>query len=110
MSTEAVEGFLEQKCIREAEALSPSKELYQAFERFCGSIWAVRLSPRAFGRMLSKAGFAAQRGSLGQRLRTGLRLREPADSAGAPVAVVVDGGRLAVFQNEFGVLGAPLYC
>lgn len=27
--------------------------------------------------------------------------------AGAPVAVVVDGGRLAVFQNEFGVLGAP---
>ncbi len=27
--------------------------------------------------------------------------------AGAPVAVVVDGGRLAVFQNEFGILGAP---
>jgi TRAP-type C4-dicarboxylate transport system substrate-binding protein len=27
--------------------------------------------------------------------------------AGAPVAVIVDGGRLAVFQNEFGVLGAP---
>jgi tripartite ATP-independent transporter DctP family solute receptor len=27
--------------------------------------------------------------------------------AGAPVAVVVDGGRLAVFQDEFGVLGAP---
>lgn len=27
--------------------------------------------------------------------------------AGAPVAVVVDGGRLAVFQHEFGVLGAP---
>ena len=27
--------------------------------------------------------------------------------AGAPVAVVVDGGRLAVFVPEFGVLGAP---
>lgn len=27
--------------------------------------------------------------------------------AGAPVAVIVDGGRLAVFQNEFGALGAP---
>lgn len=27
--------------------------------------------------------------------------------AGAPVAVVVDGGRLANFVNEFGVLGAP---
>jgi len=27
--------------------------------------------------------------------------------AGAPVAVVVDGGRLAVYQKEFGVLGAP---
>lgn len=27
--------------------------------------------------------------------------------AGAPVAVVVDGGRLAVWQPEFGVLGAP---
>jgi tripartite ATP-independent transporter DctP family solute receptor len=27
--------------------------------------------------------------------------------AGAPVAVVVDGGRLAVFVNEFGILGAP---
>lgn len=27
--------------------------------------------------------------------------------AGAPVAVVVDGGRLAVFVDEFGVLGAP---
>ncbi|MDP2698339.1 C4-dicarboxylate TRAP transporter substrate-binding protein [Thalassospira sp.] len=27
--------------------------------------------------------------------------------AGAPVAVVVDGGRLAVFQNEFGILGTP---
>ncbi len=27
--------------------------------------------------------------------------------AGAPVAVVVDGGRLAVFQKEFGILGAP---
>lgn len=27
--------------------------------------------------------------------------------AGAPVAVVVDGGRLAPFVNEFGVLGAP---
>jgi tripartite ATP-independent transporter DctP family solute receptor len=27
--------------------------------------------------------------------------------AGAPVAVVVDGGRLAVYVNEFGVLGAP---
>lgn len=27
--------------------------------------------------------------------------------AGAPVAVVVDGGRLAVFQEEFGILGAP---
>jgi len=27
--------------------------------------------------------------------------------AGAPVAVVVDGGRLAVYQEEFGVLGAP---
>lgn len=27
--------------------------------------------------------------------------------AGAPVAVVVDGGRLAGFVNEFGVLGAP---
>lgn len=28
--------------------------------------------------------------------------------AGAPVAVVVDGGRLANFVQEFGVLGAPL--
>jgi tripartite ATP-independent transporter DctP family solute receptor len=27
--------------------------------------------------------------------------------SGAPVAVIVDGGRLAVFQKEFGVLGAP---
>ncbi|MFZ2099489.1 MAG: C4-dicarboxylate TRAP transporter substrate-binding protein [Oricola sp.] len=27
--------------------------------------------------------------------------------AGAPVAVIVDGGRLAVFEPEFGVLGAP---
>lgn len=27
--------------------------------------------------------------------------------AGAPVAVIVDGGRLAVFQNELGVMGAP---
>lgn len=27
--------------------------------------------------------------------------------AGAPVAVIVDGGRLAVFVDEFGVLGAP---
>lgn len=27
--------------------------------------------------------------------------------AGAPVAVVVDGGRIAVFQKEFGALGAP---
>ncbi|MGZ9810781.1 C4-dicarboxylate TRAP transporter substrate-binding protein [Pseudoroseicyclus sp. H15] len=27
--------------------------------------------------------------------------------AGAPVAVVVDGGRLAVYQNEMGILGAP---
>lgn len=27
--------------------------------------------------------------------------------AGAPVAVIVDGGRLATFQKEFGVLGAP---
>lgn len=27
--------------------------------------------------------------------------------AGTPVAVLIDGGRLAVFQNEFGVLGAP---
>jgi tripartite ATP-independent transporter DctP family solute receptor len=27
--------------------------------------------------------------------------------AGAPVAVVVDGGRLAVFEKEMGVLGAP---
>lgn len=27
--------------------------------------------------------------------------------AGAPVAVIVDGGRLGVFQNEFGALGAP---
>ena len=27
--------------------------------------------------------------------------------AGAPVAVIVDGGRLAVFQKEFGALGAP---
>ncbi|SFE62338.1 C4-dicarboxylate TRAP transporter substrate-binding protein [Roseivivax sediminis] len=27
--------------------------------------------------------------------------------AGAPVAVVVDGGRLAAYQDEFGVLGAP---
>ncbi len=27
--------------------------------------------------------------------------------AGAPVAVVVDGGRLAIFQKEFGILGAP---
>ena len=26
---------------------------------------------------------------------------------GAPVAVVVDGGRLAVFEKEFGILGAP---
>ncbi|AUG55495.1 C4-dicarboxylate TRAP transporter substrate-binding protein [Thalassospira marina] len=27
--------------------------------------------------------------------------------AGAPVAVIVDGGRLAVFEKEFGILGAP---
>ncbi len=27
--------------------------------------------------------------------------------AGAPVAVIVDGGRIAVFQKEFGILGAP---
>ncbi|MGD9211922.1 MAG: C4-dicarboxylate TRAP transporter substrate-binding protein, partial [Desulfobacteraceae bacterium] len=27
--------------------------------------------------------------------------------AGAPVAVVVDGGRLAVYEDEFGILGAP---
>src|SRR5690554_5202361 len=27
--------------------------------------------------------------------------------AGAPVAVVVDGGRLAVYVEEFGILGAP---
>ncbi len=27
--------------------------------------------------------------------------------AGAPVAVIVDGGRLAVYEKEFGILGAP---
>ncbi len=27
--------------------------------------------------------------------------------AGAPVAVIVDGGRLATIQNEFGIMGAP---
>ncbi len=51
-------------------------------------------------------------GKLAIRLFPGSQLGKDEDvleqaRAGAPVAVVVDGGRLAVFVPEFGVLGAP---
>ena len=52
------------------------------------------------------------KGALGVKLFPNSQLGADEDvleqaRAGAPVAVVVDGGRLAVFQKEFGVLGAP---
>jgi tripartite ATP-independent transporter DctP family solute receptor len=52
------------------------------------------------------------KGALGVKLFPNSQLGADEDMleqarAGAPVAVVVDGGRLAVFQKEFGVLGAP---
>ena len=52
------------------------------------------------------------KGALGVKLFPNSQLGADEDvleqaRAGAPVAVVVDGGRLAVFQKDFGVLGAP---
>jgi tripartite ATP-independent transporter DctP family solute receptor len=52
------------------------------------------------------------KGALGVKLFPNSQLGADEDvleqaRAGAPVAVIVDGGRLAVFQKEFGVLGAP---
>ena len=51
-------------------------------------------------------------GKLAVRLFPGSQLGKDEDvleqaRAGAPVAVVVDGGRLAVFVKEFGILGGP---
>jgi tripartite ATP-independent transporter DctP family solute receptor len=51
-------------------------------------------------------------GKLAIRLFPGSQLGKDEDvleqaRAGAPVAVVVDGGRLAVFVKEFGILGGP---
>lgn len=61
---------------------------------------------------LKKRVEARSKGELGIRIFPGSQLGKDEDvleqaRAGANVAVVVDGGRLAVFVKEFGILGAP---
>ncbi|MGQ9368531.1 C4-dicarboxylate TRAP transporter substrate-binding protein [Azospirillum sp. ST 5-10] len=75
-------------------ALTPQDPLFKGLEEFKASV-----EKRTDGK-------------LGVRLFPGSQLGKDEDvleqaRAGAGVAVVVDGGRLAVFVKEFGVLGAP---
>lgn len=69
--------------------------------------------PMWAGLQAFKAGVESRsKGELVVKLFPGSQLGKDEDvleqaRAGAPVAVLVDGGRLAVFVKEFGILGAP---
>ncbi len=75
-------------------ALSQQDPLYKGLEEFKASV-----EKRSAGKMAVRLFPASQLGKDEDLLEQA--------RAGAPVAVVVDGGRLAVFVKEFGVLGAP---
>ena len=75
-------------------ALSPQDPLYKGLEEFKANV-----EKRSAGKMSVRLFPASQLGKDEDLLEQA--------RAGAPVAVVVDGGRLAVFVKEFGVLGAP---
>ncbi|WP_434623151.1 C4-dicarboxylate TRAP transporter substrate-binding protein [Azospirillum sp. B2RO_4] len=75
-------------------ALSQQDPLYKGLEEFKANV-----EKRSAGKMAVRLFPASQLGKDEDLLEQA--------RAGAPVAVVVDGGRLAVFVKEFGVLGAP---
>ena len=75
-------------------ALTQQDPLYKGLEEFKANV-----EKRSAGKMSVRLFPASQLGKDEDLLEQA--------RAGAPVAVVVDGGRLAVFVKEFGVLGAP---
>ncbi len=75
-------------------ALATSDPLYKGLEAFRDNV-----EQRSNGEMAVKLFPSSQLGKDEDVLEQA--------RAGAPVAVVVDGGRLAVFEKEFGILGAP---
>ncbi|WP_196259070.1 C4-dicarboxylate TRAP transporter substrate-binding protein [Pelagibacterium limicola] len=75
-------------------ALATTDPLYKGLEAFVESV-AERSDGRLEVRLFPNSQLGPDEDVLEQA------------RAGAPVAVVVDGGRLAVFVNEFGILGAP---
>lgn len=75
-------------------ALAPTDPLYKGLESFQAGVAAA-----SGGRMAVELFPNSQLGPDEDVLEQA--------RAGAPVAVIVDGGRLATYQNEFGVLGAP---
>lgn len=75
-------------------ALATNDPLYAGLESFVGKV-AERSDGRLEVRLFPNSQLGPDEDVLEQA------------RAGAPVAVVVDGGRLAVFVDEFGVLGAP---
>jgi len=83
---DVVGNFINDQCIIDPAAITPSKQLYDAFKAWAEENGAPVLSPQQFGRRLSTKGFErVQTGSQRQRCWRGLRLRSPDDHDSPPV-------------------------
>lgn len=68
--------FIQECCVVEPEAEVVAGELYAAYTRWADGRAETPLTDRAFGKWLSAAGYPADKGTKGIRIRHGLRLRD----------------------------------
>jgi putative DNA primase/helicase len=74
--------FVQDACVTDPKAVTPSKTLYEAFREWCAENGYEPLGQTAFGRQLAAKGFAHGRAYIEGRLRRcwfGIRLRSDTD-------------------------------
>jgi len=91
---DVIAQWINERCIVHAAATIPSKAAYFDYERWSQDEIGWAFTQVKFRRNLTDRGFAADKGSKGQRLIKGLQLKEP-----TPLTVL-EGGRPRPFHNR----------
>jgi putative DNA primase/helicase len=74
---DVVGAFIQARCVVQAGASVPTKDLYEAFAAWCKETGTYAKTPNAFGREITKKGFDLDHQTL-RHLRRGIGLREQA--------------------------------
>ena len=76
---DALQGWLEERCVPDPRAVTPFKDLYDDYVNWCSETDQEPLGKRAFANRLTEKGFETARVKGEAKARRGLRLRELTD-------------------------------